>query len=179
MQGAAQALWIDPLSLWLALAVAIIWCADFLIGNDGRRRIRDRLIYIWIWLEEVKWVKLGSVEARSFLSAFDLVFGPRLMSWRRVFSCTVLFCISATLFYVLIETFRYYHGLGWRPPFTGFHFNTGFPFQLFPMMLYMSVTRYVTGLSIRWFEKNEKKLSTTPMFIVFIVCFSIISVAYP
>src|SRR4051812_2569187 len=100
MHDVTQAFWIDPLSLWLALAVTIIWCADFLIGKNGKKLISDRIIDIWIWLEEVKWIKLGSSEARSFLSTFDRVFGPRLLSPRRLLSCTILFCVSATLFYV-------------------------------------------------------------------------------
>src|SRR5215213_319736 len=111
MESATQPSLVDPLLWWLVLAAAIIGCTDFLIGHAGRRWIRDLMIDVWIWLEEVRWVKLGFTEARSFLSTFDRVFGPRLLSWRRLFSCTLLFFISATLFYALVETFRYYYGV--------------------------------------------------------------------
>ena len=169
MDNATQTSWIDPLSLWLALAVAIIWCIDFLIGNDGRTWIRDRIIGMWIWLEEVRWANLGFAEARSFLSTFDRVFGPKLLSLRRLFSCLLLCCISIAVFYMLVETLRYSYGESWRPPFTGFHRSTGFPTQVIPMMVYMSVTRYFTELSIRWFEKAR---FGTFKFLMFMIAFN-------
>jgi hypothetical protein len=172
MESITHASWLDPLTLWLVIIIFIIYAIEFLIGKQGQKVIRNQIEDFWCRLEDVKWVRLGFEEAKSFLSFFDRVFGARLLSWKRLFSCTILCGISIAVFYSLVETLRYYYGLNWRPPFTSFHYNTGFPFQIFPMMLYISITRYFTESSIRWFE--FKKFGTVK-FILFLIFFNIAS----
>lgn len=172
MESITHASWLDPLTLWLVIIVFIIYAIEFLIGKQGQKVIRNQIEDFWCRLEDIKWVRLGFKEAKSFLSFFDRVFGARLLSWKRLFSCTILCGISIVLFYSLVETLRYYYGLNWRPPFTSFHYYTGFPFQIFPMMLYISITRYFTESSIRWFE--FKKFGTVK-FILFLIFFNIAS----
>jgi len=78
----------------------------------------------------------------------DAVFGPRLLSWRRVISSTFAVGLLICVAYVCLEVARMLEGMPLRPPVVGLHWNTGFPLQVIPAMISISIMRFLIAQSI-------------------------------
>lgn len=123
--------------------VAIVACADFLTGKEGRKYIQKHLEDWWLYLQYVRFRTVGIEEITFTLTLFDKIFGRRFFSTKRFISCLIYYIAAISLFYVLVESYRYRHGMLWRPPFSDPHYATGFPAHIFSIMFSITLTRFI------------------------------------
>ena len=141
--------WFDTFAIVLAGLVVAIACLDFLLGKAGRRKLQARLETFWLKLSYVKLPTLGLNEAQSFVLFLDVGFGQRLFSWHRFLSTALYVSTVICAAYITFESVRVASGQEFRWPFTEIHWNTGFPAQVLPGMISISVTRLMVNGCIR------------------------------
>jgi hypothetical protein len=141
--------WIDSFAIVLAATVFLVGCLDFLLGKSGRKQLQSGLETFWLRLSYVKLPTLGLDEAQSFLRFLDSVFGPRLVSWRRLFSVALFVVVLIVFAYLTFEASRVASGKPLRWPFIAPHWETGFPGQVVPAMISISITRMIVSGCVR------------------------------
>lgn len=139
----------NPLNLWIFLFIGFVAAVDFFIGSAGRKKIQSKLEDLWISYDDVGIKNFGKKEAEFTLGLFDYLFSSRFFSFRRFMSAAVLVLLNIVVFYLMIESYRWYNGLAVRLPFSEFHFYTGFPGTIIPTMISLSLTRNWLYISIR------------------------------
>lgn len=140
--------WLDLVSISLVGAVVVLACVDFLLGKQGRRSLQLALETLWLRLSYIRWPTLGTAEAEAFIRWFDRAFGPRLFSIRRLVVTTLCVAALVTLAYVVYEGVRLVAGKEVRWPFVAPHWATGFPVQVLPAMVSISITRLLVVSSL-------------------------------
>jgi len=83
----------------------------------------------------------------------DAIFGRRLLSIHRAVATTLFVAALICIAYVVFEATRAATGKTFRWPFIKPHWETGFPWQVLPAMISISVTRLIVDGSIRVFGK--------------------------
>ena len=138
----------------LVLLLFVAASTDFLLGAAGRKKLSDRVGDLWLTLSDIELPTIATAEASYCLIAFDKCFGPKLFSWRRFYSCVVLNAIFVGIFYVLVEGYRFTHGMVFRPPFQEPHWYTNFPLDAFPGAISISFTRFILSQSLHFFRRS-------------------------
>jgi hypothetical protein len=71
---------------------------DFYIGKEGQKRVKDWLETWWYRLSDIPVRALGREEALNALRAVDYLFGPKLVSWKRLRSAIIFKLVSLSIF---------------------------------------------------------------------------------
>jgi hypothetical protein len=141
-------LWLDWFGILVAVLVAAVYFIDFLIGEEGNKKVRSGLLVGWYYFSKIPVRALGAEEVRFTLGVFDNFVGDRLFSWRRLGASLVIVCVGIATGYLLIEHDRWVQGLPFQWPFSPSHFRTGFPTQLPSVMISLSITRWILAWSV-------------------------------
>ncbi len=154
---------IDAFTIVLGAIVLVLSAIDFLLGKQGRKELQSRIETYWLKLSYIKLPALGINEATGFVRFIDIVFGSRLFSVHRVISTSAFVALMICLGYFVIEGARIATGHTLRWPFVGVHWATGFPVQVLPAMVSISISRGIVAGSIRLF--GRMKWGTLPLLV--------------
>lgn len=102
----------------------------------------------WLKLSYVSLPKLGRQECEAFLRFQDRWLGKSFLSWRRWVGATALCGMMIVLTYLLIEGTHFVCGTMMYPPFSAYHWDTGFPLYIIPGAISVSVTRFIINRSL-------------------------------
>lgn len=167
---------IDAFTIVLGAIVLTLSVVDFLLGKQGRQVLQSRIETYWLKLSYIKLPTLGIDEAAGFVRFMDVIFGSRLFSVHRVISTSVFVAVMICLGYLAIEGARVATGQTLRWPFVGVHWATGFPVQVLPAMVSISISRGIVAGSVRVF--GRMKWGTLP-FLVAVGAAGYLSVVIP
>jgi len=154
---------VDAFTIVLGAIVFVLSTVDFLLGKQGRKELQSRIETYWLRLSYVKLPALGISEAVGFVRFMDVIFGSRLFSVHRVVSTSAFVAVMICLGYLVIEGNRVVTGQTLRWPFVGVHWATGFPVQVLPAMVSISISRRIVTGSVRFF--GRMKWGTFPFLI--------------
>lgn len=90
----------------LACAAAVVAAKllDFLLGNEGRKRLKENLIFRpWFFLQAARPLAVLRFSATTFSNVINTLFGPRLVSGRAYLASTLIGTATVYL-YVLLDT---------------------------------------------------------------------------
>lgn len=155
--------WLDAFALVLAALVVGIACIDFLLGKRGRKRLQLGVENAWLQLSYVRLPTLGLSEAQAFVRLLDKIFGPRLFSVHRFVATLLLVSVLMCAAYAVYEAARILDGKEFRWPFQSEHWDTGFPSQVLPGMLSISITRTLVSATTRLVGQSRW---STPAFLI-------------
>jgi hypothetical protein len=96
----------DPFFWGVSLLVASLAFADFLLGKQGRKAMRERVAAWWVYLDDATYAGLGADDARRISTWLRAHLGP-VMSVRFVLlaslAMSVCFVLSALVVFSLYE----------------------------------------------------------------------------
>ncbi len=95
------------LILFLVLLVVIGKFADFLLGQKGKRKVKNRLVNWYCDIAEGHWTKAIQFSAGTTEDFFSKVLGTRLLSFRTLVLGTFLSVLVSLIILVLVFTFEF------------------------------------------------------------------------
>lgn len=98
--------WLDAFLFWDAMIVASLIFFDFLIGEQGRGKIKDLVGWWWLLIEEKTYGGLAQKDAQAVLGFFEGCFSSKLISKRffkqsAIWGLRIFLPVSALLYTVV------------------------------------------------------------------------------
>ena len=100
--------WVDKFLFWDLLCVTALVFTDFLIGKQGRLKIRDKVGWWWLTISESSYGLLLHNNAKSLLRFFQKHFGDRIISrkfFTKAITLSLLIYVSAILLLILLHLY--------------------------------------------------------------------------
>ena len=94
--------WVDGFLLWDAIIIASLVFADWLLGNEQRKALKDKVGYWWLYLEEMSFSGLVAKDAGRVSRTFKRIFGARWWGVRRIGLASLVSLIISFVF-IMVE----------------------------------------------------------------------------
>lgn len=91
--------WIDDFLFWNAALVAILVLADWLLGEEKRAAIREKMGYWWIYVQDLSYAGLTAEDARRVHTFLQRIFGAK---WYKPRFTRLVFVISIVLTWIVV-----------------------------------------------------------------------------
>lgn len=166
---------LDPFTVWLLIFVGMVGLVDFLLGPEGRKKIRLRMEDWWLHLKDVRLPKAGKEEATLCLKCVEYGFGASCLSVRRFVACLVYLMAVFVLAYMASELVRIFDGMPLRPPFMGVHYNTNPSANYLTLFISIAITHYLLKVSIARISGGRFESAKFGLVLVATIVVSIVS----
>lgn len=104
----------DTFTFIIAAVTAIAALVDFLLGESGRKRIRDKVTNWWVTVAELSYTGIAQREFNVLANSFQKVFGSTWRSVRFLLPVSILSLLLTTL--ILVYSISLYETGGFRDP---------------------------------------------------------------
>ena len=104
----------DTFTFTIAAITAIAALVDFLMGESGRKRIRDKVTDWWIVVAELSYIGIAQRELNAISNGFQKVLGSTWKSVRFLLPVSIFSLLLTTL--ILVYSIPFYEGQGIRNP---------------------------------------------------------------